>query len=118
MAWFLGEISERGCLYNWASKSSENNPQRGGPSFRKNKEEEVPGIGLKYPLIPKRTGRWGGGAGAKDYAALREQCSPSSAPPVLHQPGRRAACARAVRQCLNLSVKNCLGWLSHLVLDL
>lgn len=85
MAWFLGEISERGCLDNWASKSPENNLQTGGGggSFRKNKEKEVPGIGLKYPLIAKRTGRWGGGAGAKDYAALREQCSPSSAPPVL-----------------------------------
>ena len=103
-------------------QSLQKTTSEGGPSFRKNKEEEVPWIGLNYPLIAKRTGRWGGGVGAKDYAALAEQCAPSSAhrnsPYAPTNKGEGAACARAVRQCLNFSVKSCLGWLSHLVLDL
>lgn len=62
--------------------------------------------------------------GTKDYAALTEAMIPFFIPrnSISHQAptkqGEGAVCARAVRQCLNLSVKNGLGWLSHLVLDL
>lgn len=53
MALILAEISRRGCLYKWTSKSPENNIQR-GIAFRRRKEDEVPRLCLKHLLIAKR----------------------------------------------------------------
>lgn len=47
-----------GCLYRKASRSTENNLQR-GTAFRRKKEEDLFSMGLKHLQIAKRRGRLG-----------------------------------------------------------